>query len=355
MGTLRRLKISANELQDNSIYPRHLNETLDSEFFDDSIFPCSDLSLIWDNSDGKWKRISIKDLVLFGVTTPIISVNVNSINFGTYDSSDVITREFIITNLGNDNLIISNISSPIGFSAYSFDVVFPLVINSSDSKKIHITFSASNSVSGQFPSILNITNNDPNSSLVTLNLNGETEDIVVPPTSSIDVDFGVLRYSWHPAVPPNAEDFDTITGITSPFISPTVGKFNNTYSPYLFFAGDISPPAPFAPWQESVLIDIKELEDNNPLETSFDISMLGKWWISPPSNSMVTIEFMTYLGGVMILDSSKNFSDYINVGGTLQNTIQTTKNVLTFGPDQVVYENLGILQYNSITKTANFV
>lgn len=65
MGSLFRQRVSSDNIQNNSIFARHFGDignNAEWQTMTCPISPCSDYTLIWDNSVRKFKRITIDRL-----------------------------------------------------------------------------------------------------------------------------------------------------------------------------------------------------------------------------------------------------------------------------------------------------
>lgn len=124
------------------------------------------------------------------VPSPEINLQVDSVNildgqtynFGTKTNGTVVSKIFVIQNLGTANLAISNITIT-GSTKFTIpSITFPLNIAQSGTYILPVTFVTD--TDGVFNSILNIFNNDSDESTYNIGLEGE---VVAVPVANMDI------------------------------------------------------------------------------------------------------------------------------------------------------------------------
>ena len=122
------------------------------------------------------------------LTTPIIYLNPDSIDFGVIEKSvGYDSLSFIVTNLGDGNLIIDGfdgLSEPFSVNHILPDTINPV---SNDSSKIYVKLNKN--ISGLFCDTLYIFNNDNDTSLIVTAEITEPLIAIIPDT----IDFGILE------------------------------------------------------------------------------------------------------------------------------------------------------------------
>lgn len=167
-------------------------------------------------------------------------------------------------------------------------------------------------------------------------LNAETE-------SFTDFDYAVIRYYWTSS---GGQDLDTRTSITQPLRNVVVGwDKNTTDGTYLQWGSDNTGSG-----VEAVLLNLKDLIAQYPLETLFNINCNAFWYNSVGTGD-IRVEFTTYSGGTM----SKSGYDFINTGGTLLQTVSFNCKTMQGQNFKDQGAPLGYLSYNVATKLGQFI
>lgn len=189
-------------------------------------------------------------------------------------------------------------------------------------------------------------------------------DTITVPSGSPDLrkfDYALLKYSWTDA---NGEDLDTRTAFHATGDSAVDDMWvgwnclNNVIDgpshEVLTWGGDNTTPSGF----ESVLIDLKRFADDHPSLTQIKVMMRAYWFYSRLDGNL-TIQFQTYLGGVMVpYTTSTGQISWNNVGGVLVDDITRPRNAVTLaqtgsGPGgSPAGDEMGEIIYTAATQTA---
>ena len=169
---------------------------------------------------------------------------------------------------------------------------------------------------------------------------------VVKPVEIVDegvkvknFDFAVVKYQWSEA---DGTDLDTRTWISSPDRSEhKVGwsRLSNDLN-YLQWNEDNTGSG-----VESVLIDMKSIQQDFPNQKDIAIKMAA-FWFSSISSGNVRLQFSLFKGGIM--KNSSNF-DWVNEGGREVQNITLSANTQTLTSEDVNGQLLATLKFNTDT------
>jgi len=181
-----------------------------------------------------------------------------------------------------------------------------------------------------------------------------------------EFDYAVIRFTWtsgagtdldtRTALVDTLEDYDdiqvgwcrygTVGSSTGAIIGPPGSTVNINDPYYLFWGGDNTTST----GPESHLLNFPRISQDFPTLTTIKVD-LRAFWYSTRESGDITIEYQTYLGGTM----QRSGVDFINVGGTVVDTVQTTVNVATSQDDCIDGDHLKYLIYDVASKTATIV
>jgi hypothetical protein len=102
---------------------------------------------------------------------PSVSLNVSSVNFGTVETGKSATEAVRVTNNGNADLIISEVTFKTG-EMFSVEGSFPITIEAGASQNMLVNFEPTKD--GEFTDEMMCTTNDPDNATVTVPLSGKT-------------------------------------------------------------------------------------------------------------------------------------------------------------------------------------
>ena len=164
-------------------------------------------------------------------------------------------------------------------------------------------------------------------------------EIVDEGVSVKDFDFAVVKYQWSDA---DGTDLDTRTWLSSPNRSDyKVGwsRLSNDLS-YLQWNEDNRGSG-----VESVLIDIKSIQQDFPNQKDIAIKMAA-FWFSSISSGNVRLQFSLFKGGVM---RSDNDFSWVNEGGREVQNITLPTNTQMVTSENVNGQLLATLKINTVT------
>ncbi len=203
----------------------------------------------------------------------------------------------------------------------------------STNKKVKIISNTNNKINQNLtPNNITFGINGTNTSEVTFCLSGYTQELR-------DFDYAVLRYIW---TDNGGKDLDTRTSISNPPRNTAVGWNRGEGDlTYLTWGGDNTGSG-----VESVLLNIKDLKLNYPLQTQFETTLKAFWYSSKITGDF-KVQFESYKGGTMI----KNGYDFINNGGISIQTLTVDCNSSTVINQNIDGDLVATLTYDSLLNT----
>ena len=155
-----------------------------------------------------------------------------------------------------------------------------------------------------------------------------------------NVDYLVFKYGFS-----DGRDLDTCTQLLVPIQEAKLGYSqtgNNTSNIYSKWGGDNTGTG-----VESILIDVKKLKQDFPLEEFIEFSCGGNWFGQRVSGN-VTMTVNAYNGGTMAVS---NF-EFLNTGGTLVRIFDfSVVNIVLNqpSPQPLASETIGVFRYTIST------
>ena len=203
----------------------------------------------------------------------------------------------------------------------------------STNKKVKIISNTNNKINQNLtPNNITFGINGTNTSEVTFCLSGYTQELR-------DFDYAVLRYIW---TDNGGKDLDTRTSISNPPRNTAVGWNRGEGDlTYLTWGGDNTGAG-----VESVLLNIKDLKLNYPLQTQFETTLKAFWYSSKITGDF-KVQFESYKGGTMV----KNGYDFINNGGISIQTLTVDCNSSTVINQNIDGDLVATLTYDSLLNT----
>jgi len=144
-----------------------------------------------------------------------------------------------------------------------------------------------------------------------------SDDELVVVKQFIDIDYLLVRYSWEAA---GGTDLDTRTWVNDPPIDFVVGWGRGTSDAYITWGGDNTGSVA----TEAVLVDFKNVLATYPAQEVISVRT-GAFWYGSRGTGDITMSLLAYKGGTM----QQVGTDFINVGGTLIDTLTAPRNVVT--------------------------
>lgn len=161
-------------------------------------------------------------------------------------------------------------------------------------------------------------------------------------------DFAVIRYAW---LDVDGRDLDTRTALLEVDASVNGqdvgwargGAISGTSGVYLQWGGDNTTSS----GAEAVLVDFPKIALDFPSLIDIRVRMRANWY-GERFTGAFTLQFATYLGGVM----SQVGTDFENVGGTLVTNLSRPSNVVSNLASNVDGEDVATLIYHVASRTA---
>jgi len=174
-------------------------------------------------------------------------------------------------------------------------------------------------------------------------LANSSDDALVAVRQFIDIDFLLVRYSWTGA---GGADLDTRTWVNDPPIDFVVGWARGSSDTYITWGGDNTGTNA----TEAILVDFTQVLEDYPTQEVISVRT-GAFWYRSRGTGDVTMSLLAYKGGTM----QQVGTDFINVGGTLIDTLTAPRNVVLQTQDAATNGDfLGYARYDILNRTFTY-